>query len=99
MGGGVLIGLSLFVFVIFSQVVFVTEQDNWPPPADAITADGAQAATEDFVRGSPRPRDLDLDYAWTTAATVEPWAEGAEFYPRIVEDIEFQGHRLRAGET
>ena len=87
-GGGVLIGLSLFVFLIFWQVVFVTEQDNWPPPADAITADGAQAATEDFVSGSPRPRDLDLDYAWTTAATVEPWAEGAEFYPRIIEDIE-----------
>ena len=87
-GGGVLISLSLFVFLILWQVVFVTEQDNWPPPADAITADGAQAATEDFVSGSPRPRDLDLDYAWTTAATVEPWAEGAEFYPRIVEDIE-----------
>ena len=37
--------------------------------------------------GSPRPRDVDLDYAWSTAATVEPWAEGSEFYPRIFDDI------------
>ena len=92
-GGGVLIALSLFVSLIFWQVIFVTEHDNWPPPADAITADGAQAATEQFVSGSPRPRDLDLDYAWTTAATVEPWAEGAEFYPRIVDDIR-ERHRV-----
>jgi cardiolipin synthase A/B len=87
-GGGALIAIALFVFVIFWQVLFVTEDDSWPPPSDAITADGAQAATEDFVSGSPRPRDLDLDYAWTTSATVEPFAEGANFYPRIIDDIE-----------
>jgi cardiolipin synthase len=87
-GGGVLIALSVLVSLILWQVIFITEDDSWPPPADAITADGAQAATEDFTRGSPRPRDLDLEYAWTTAATVEPFAEGAEFYPRIVDDIQ-----------
>jgi cardiolipin synthase A/B len=87
-GGGALIGLAVFVFLIFWQVLFITEHDSWPPPADAITANGAQAATEDFVSGSPSPRDLDRDYAWSTAATVEAWAEGSEFYPRIVDDIE-----------
>ena len=49
---------------------------------------GAQAATEAFTSGSPRPRDLDLEYAWSTAATVEPFAEGAKFYPRIFDDIQ-----------
>jgi phosphatidylserine/phosphatidylglycerophosphate/cardiolipin synthase-like enzyme len=87
-GSGVLIAVSVLVSLILWQVIFITEDDSWPPPADAITAAGAQAATEQFTRGSPRPRDLDLDYAWTTAATVEPFAEGAEFYPRIVEDIQ-----------
>ena len=87
-GGGALIGIALLVFVVFWQVLFVTEHDSWPPPGDAVTADGAQAATERFVSGSPSPRDLDVDYAWTTAATVEAWAEGSEFYPRIVDDVE-----------
>jgi cardiolipin synthase len=87
-GGGVLIALSVLVSLILWQVIFITEDDSWPPPADAITADSAQAVTEQFTRGSPRPRDLDLEYAWTTAATVEPFAEGAEFYPRIVDDIQ-----------
>ena len=82
------VALSVLVSLIFWQVMFVTEDDSWPPPADAITADGAQAAAEQFTSGSPRPRDLDLDYAWSTAATVEPFAEGAEFYPRIIDDIE-----------
>jgi cardiolipin synthase len=87
-GGGVLVAVALFVSGIFWQVLFITEDDSWPPPADAITADDAQAATEAFTRGSPRPRDLDLDYAWTTAASVEPFSEGVEFYPRIIEDIQ-----------
>ena len=50
--------------LILWQVIFITEDASLPPPADAITADGAQAATEQFTSGSPRPRDLDLEYAW-----------------------------------
>jgi cardiolipin synthase len=86
-GGGVLIALSVLVSLILGQVIYITEDASWPPPASAITADGAQAAAEQFTSGSPRPRELDLDYAWTTAATVEPFAEGAEFFPRILDDI------------
>ena len=44
-GGGVLIALSVLVSLILWQVIFITEDASWPPPADAITADGAQAAT------------------------------------------------------
>jgi cardiolipin synthase len=93
-GGGVLVALAVLVSAIFWQVIFITEDDSWPPPADAITADGAQAATETFTSGSPRPRDLDLDYAWSTASTVEPYAEGANFYPRIIDDIENAKHSV-----
>jgi cardiolipin synthase len=74
-------------FAIFVQVLFVPERASWPPPNDAITADQAQAATEEFVAGSPRPRDAHLEFAPSSAATVEPFAEGSQFYPRIFDDI------------
>ena len=35
-----------------------------------------------------RPHDAALDFAWSTAATIEPWVEGANFFPRIFKDIE-----------
>ncbi len=85
--GGLAIASAVVVLLVFLQALFVPEHVSWPPPADAITAEQAQAATEQFADGSPRPRDVDLDYAWSTAATVEPWAEGSEFYPRIFDDI------------
>ena len=85
--GGLAVAATILVFLVFLRVLFVAEQDSWPPPPDAITAEQAQAATEQFVDGSPRPRDVDLDYAWSSAATVEPWSEGSEFYPRIFDDI------------
>jgi cardiolipin synthase len=85
-GGVAIVGALLGLFV-FLRVLFVPEHVSWPPPADAITAEGAQAATEAFVDGSPRPRQLDRDYAWSTSATIEPWVEGTEFYPRIFDDV------------
>ena len=54
-----------------------------------MTPAGAQAATEAFVaRKGNGTRDAALDFAWSTAATIEPWVEGAEFFPRIFDDIE-----------
>ena len=85
--GGFAIAGVILLFLVFVRVLFVTERVSWPPPPDAITADQAQQATEEFVAGSPRPRDVDLEYAWSSAATVEPWAEGSSFYPRILDDI------------
>ena len=84
------IGL-LLMFVAFpltSQILAVKEDPSWPPPPDAITADEAQAATEAFIAGDPRPRDLGIDYAWSTAASIDPWPEGTEFFPRIFADVE-----------
>jgi cardiolipin synthase len=46
-----------------------------------VTADGALAATRALTEGT-------LAFAPSTAATVEPWAEGVHFFPRIFADVE-----------
>ena len=85
---GVGLVLMFILSVVGAQVLIVEEDESWPPPADSITADQAQSATEAFIAGNPRPGDLGIDYAWSTAASIEPWPEGAEFFPRIFADIE-----------
>ena len=35
-----------------------------------------------------RTRDAALDFAWSTAATIDPWADGVNFFPRIFADVE-----------
>ena len=78
------------IFVLaYRRVLGVTQRPSWPPPVDAVTPAGAQAATEAFVaRGATRPHDAALPFAWSTAATIEPWAEGVNFFPRIFADVE-----------
>ena len=79
---------GLFVLV-YLQVLGITQRPSWPPGSDAVTSSGAEAATEAFAaRDGVRPHDADLDFAWSTAATVEPWVEGKTFFPRIFGDIE-----------
>ena len=83
-----LVAAGLFVLV-YRQVLGVTQRPSWPPPPDAVTPAGAEAATREFAaRRGTRPHDAALDFAWSTAATIEPWAEGANFFPRIFKDIE-----------
>jgi cardiolipin synthase len=83
---------ALFVLV-YRQVLGVTQRPSWPPPPDAVTAAGAQVATERFAaRDGVRPHDAALPFAWSTAATIEPLVEGANFFPRIFADV----HRARS---
>jgi cardiolipin synthase len=84
------LGAVALVFVVgYRRVLGVTQRPSWPPPADAVTAAGARAATEAFVaRGGARPHDAALPFAWSNAATIEPWAEGVNFFPRIFADVE-----------
>ena len=84
------LGAITLVFVVaYRRVLGVTQRPSWPPPSDAVTPAGAQAATEAFVaRGGARPHDAALPFAWSTAATIEPWAEGVNFFPRIFADVE-----------
>jgi cardiolipin synthase len=70
------------------RVMSTAERPSWPPPAGAVTAAGAREATAAFAaRSQPRPRDAALDFAWSTAASAEPWVEGEQFFPRILADI------------
>jgi cardiolipin synthase len=88
-GAVVLLVLAFVFVVVFRQVLGVTQRPSWPPPADAVTAAGAEAATEAFAaRDDARPHDADLDFAWSTAATIAPWVEGRTFFPRIFADVE-----------
>jgi cardiolipin synthase len=81
-------GAALFVGA-YRKVLGSPRRPSWPPPHDAVTAAGAQAATEAFAaRKGAGAHDAALDFAWSTAATIEPWAEGVEFFPRIFADVE-----------
>ena len=71
------------------RVMSTAERACWPPPAGAVTADGARAATEAFAAdGHARRRDAALPFAWSTAASAEPRVGGEEFFPRIFADVE-----------
>jgi cardiolipin synthase len=75
--------------VVYRRVLGVKQLPSWPPPADAVSPEGAQAATEAFAaRDGVRPHDAALDFAWSTAASIEPLVEGENFFPRIFEDVE-----------
>src|SRR3954462_11685935 len=82
-GGGVLLVLA------GRRVLGLPQGPSWPPPSGAVTPAAAQAATEAFVaRRGARPHDAALPFAWSTAATIEPWAEGVNFFPKIFADVE-----------
>jgi cardiolipin synthase len=54
-----------------------------------VTSADAEAATQAFAsQARPRTRDAAFDFAWSTAATIEPWVEGKSFFPRILADVE-----------
>ena len=81
--------LGMLVVLAYRRVFSVIKRPSWPPPFDAVTSADAQAATEMFVaRGAARPHDAALPFAWSTAATIDPWAEGVNFFPKIFADVE-----------
>ena len=83
------LALSALFVVVYRQVLGITLKPSWPPPADAVTSAGAQAATEAFAaQDGVRPHDATLPFAWSTAATIEPLVEGVNFFPRIFADVE-----------
>jgi cardiolipin synthase len=83
-----LVGAAFF-FRVYRQVLGIVQKPSWPPAAGAVTAADAQLATERFVaRPGVKPADVGLPYAWSTAATIDPWPEGKNFFPRIFRDVE-----------
>jgi cardiolipin synthase len=80
---------AAFFFVLSRHVLAIVEKPSWPPGPTAITAAGAQIATERFAaRSNVSPSDVGVPFAWSTAATIDPWPEGKNFFPRIFADIE-----------
>jgi len=80
---------AAFFFLVSRQVLAIVQKPSWPPGRNAITAAGAQLATQRFAaRSDPKPADVGMPYAWSTAATIEPWSEGKNFFPKIFADIE-----------
>ena len=90
LAGGVLAaGATALVVAAVRRVLSTAERPCWPPPPDAVTADRAQAATEAFATDMrARRRDAALHFAWSTAASAEPWVAGEQFFPRIFTDVE-----------
>src|SRR5215213_1050830 len=75
--------------VVHRRVLGIVQRPSWPPGAGAVAADGARSATEAFgARDGTRPGDAALEFAWSTAATLDPCVDGANFFPRIFADIE-----------
>jgi cardiolipin synthase A/B len=74
-----LLGAGLLV-ALYRRVLSIPQRPSWPPPLDAVTPGGAQAAIESSL--------APLSFAWSTAATIEPWVEGTNFFPRIFADVE-----------
>jgi len=80
---------AAFFFLVSRQVLAIVQKPSWPPGRNAITAARAQLATQRFAaRSDPKPADVGMPYAWSTAATIEPWPEGRNFFPKIFADIE-----------
>jgi cardiolipin synthase len=89
--GLAIVGLmaAAFFYVVYQHVLMIEQKPSWPPTASAITSAGARLATQRFAaRSDPKPADVGMPYAWSTAATIEPWPEGKNFFPRIFADIE-----------
>jgi cardiolipin synthase len=71
------------------RVLAIPQLPSWPPSPHAVTASGAEAAVREFAsRDRPRTRDAALEFAWSTAASIDPWVEGRNFFPRIFADVE-----------
>jgi cardiolipin synthase A/B len=86
LGPAIVVMAAAGAYAAHRRVFGIEQRDSWPPPADAVTPAGAQAATEAFA--GARANDAALPFAWSTAATLEPWAEGVNFFPRIFADVE-----------
>src|SRR4051812_49458624 len=73
-----LLGAYLLVW-LYRRLLSIPQRPSWPPLPDAIPPDGALAAAS---------REDSPQFAWSTAATIEPWVDGTAFFPRIFADVE-----------
>ena len=76
--------LAALFFSVARRALGIVQDPSWPPGRGAITAAGAEHAAEQF-HGSPS--QVGKPYAWSTAATIEPWPDSANFFEKIFDDV------------
>jgi cardiolipin synthase A/B len=87
--GSAVLAAGVTAGVLSRRVLAIRQQPSWPPSPHAVTAAEAEAAARRFaLRDRPRTRDAALEFAWSTAASIDPWVEGRNFFPRIFADVE-----------
>jgi cardiolipin synthase len=80
--------IAAALFFVARRVFGIVERPSWPPTPDAVTAAGAESTVAQFAaQMNARPSGVGMPYAWSTAATIDPWPEGRNFFPRIFDDV------------
>ncbi len=84
-------GLRLLLVLLFLGwwfVLRVEERPNWPPLADAVTAEEAQMEAQAFLqRDDVSIGDLAIPIAPSTAADVSFYSGGDQFFPPMLDDL------------
>ena len=80
--------LLTVLFLGWFFVLRIEEHESWPPPPDAVTSAQAESATAEFLaRGNVSIPDLAIPLAPSTAATVDLFAGGQQFFPPMIDDM------------
>ena len=81
--------LAAFFFLVYRQVLDDRAEAELAADGQARSRPRARSSRrEQFVaRSDPKPGDVGVPYAWSTAATIDPWPEGKNFFPRIFDDV------------
>lgn len=85
------LGFRLLVaalFLVWWFVIRIEERDSWPPPDDAVTSAQASETTRAFLgRDDVSIDDLAIPLAPSTAATVDFFSGGEQFFPATLDDL------------
>ncbi len=80
--------LLVILLLAWWFVLRIEQHDNWPPPADAVSAAQAQAVTEEFMgQDDVTINDIAIPLATSTADSVEFFSDGPQFFPRMADDM------------
>lgn len=80
--------LLVILFLAWFFVLRLEEHDSWPPPANAVSSGQAQVVTEEFLgQDDVAIPDLGIPLAPSTAASVEFFSDGPQFFPPMGDDM------------
>lgn len=82
-----LAGTVVTALAFIAQRILRIEEAPACLPAPAISADSAGGVVERFAQSSGSARSAACELAPSTAAVIDPFVEGSEFYPRMLDDL------------